>query len=217
MGVLDTLSSAMYGDRHAKVNDLLSDISLNNRFSIRLSNPVGLTGLFDIEKDSFRADMANIPNSTIDVDTLMYSGKQRDVAKFRKNDTLNVTFIDNSKGVLRKKFFVWQRYIFDKSYGKLAYYKEYIANELQINIHGFESLSDFSTIHFEEVYPSIVGDIQYVRGEAEMVKFQVSFTFKDMYYSETKTSADYDGLNTFNIIKKISDVGSSLSSAFKFN
>lgn len=196
MGILDTISSAIYGDNSSKMNDLLSNISLNNRFRVMISNPVGISSLFDIEKDSFMVNSINIPSSTIDAYESTYSGIRKNIAQFRQFDNITIEFLDTNKGELRKKFEKWHNYIHDVSSGKLKYYNDYIASTLQLNILSFKSDKNYNSVIFYEVWPVNVSEVLYSRnGNSELVKFSVSFTFKKIVYSSTSQTDENDVLN----------------------
>lgn len=213
MGIMDTFSGAMYGDRHANMAELLSDISLTNRFGIRLSSPNSLPTLFDIEKDSFRCKAVALPSTSIEVADVNYYGINKKMASQKIFDTINLTFIDSDGGALRTKFHVWQALIFDKSVGKLNFYNDYIANSLEVYITSFKSTKSFSKVIFTEIYPVLISDVSYDRSATnQLVEFQVSFAYRHYYY---KDLADTSSKNDLNIFNKISDTVTDVVSSVK--
>jgi hypothetical protein len=213
MGILDTLSGAMYGDRNANMTELLSDISLSNRFGIRLSSPNGNTTLFDIEKDSFRCKGVSIPSVTIETTDLNYYGINRKVATGKTFDTINLELIDADGGKLREKFHEWQSIIFNKATGKLGFYSDYIATNLEVYVMSFKNVKSYTKIVFTEVYPILISDIKYDRSSTnQLVEFQVSFAYRHFYYADL---ADTSSKNDLNIFSKITETAENVVSSVK--
>jgi len=207
MGIMDTISGAIYGGRHAAANELLSNISFADRFTATISSPVSIPTLFESSgKDSYRIMDIEIPDSTIEVEATTYGGIFKNIAANKKQDSINVTFIDSNQGELRYKFFKWQKAIFDADTGRLGYYNEYISNNIQLNIHSMQDLNNYSTVYFTEAYPITVGGVQYNRTTPGPVTFKVAFTFKRVYYSFTSQNREETGV--LSLIKKIKSIGS---------
>lgn len=183
--ILGTLSSAMYGTRHADMDDLMSTLQLANRFEVRMQNPQGLQ-LFDTKKDSFRIKDFNIPSTKIETETRNYNGTFHNVPKSKTYDTINVTFYEEQMNQLRRKFFAWQEYIFSKKTGKIQFYRNYTSS-FQLKVFGTENTESYGSIYFYEIFPDNIDDITYDRDETgKVMTFKVSFSFAEMSFMDPK-------------------------------
>jgi len=180
---LDSLSGSDFGTRNSRMQVLLNDLQLLNRFECLLISPNNKSDLFDIREDSFRCKSVQMPSSKIDVSAVNYDGKVKNVATGKTYDEMIVTFYDSNMGKFRQKFNIWHNLIFNKDTGKLGYYDEYVAEWFAVKIMDFEDDTKCSNVYFQQIFPTSVGDIQYNRDSSNIVaEFSVSFSYRNIYF-----------------------------------
>lgn len=151
------------------------------RYFRNKNNKFDISKIFEMVQRLFCQNLT-IPGVNLEINIDYVYGVPRHVITGRRFDPIQITFFNDSQGILRRFFFLWMMLIEQNDLNGYRFFPNEIKTRLRIeHFEAFVKGSGYSII-IDGAFPSSISDVQLDHAMGDLSKFTVTFDYNQYYY-----------------------------------
>ena len=174
-------------------------LARQNRFTVNLAIPKGMPNLYkEFNIVHLFCEQATLPGIAMVTQPIRTYGETREMVSDRTFENITLTFLVDTKMLVKKLFDEWTSIIINPATRLAGYYDQY-ATTMNIMIQDTENSNTYEC-ELREVYPKSVQAISLDNNSKDVMKLAVTFAYKNHFNRNWATSSS-DAFSNQNIEK----------------
>lgn len=163
------------------LTDFISEIKKDglarqNRFTVLLTPPASMTTWQSTPLVQLFCEQAVLPGVSYSSQPVKSYGENREVVYDKNFEDVTLTFLVDRRMMVKAFFDEWSNRIIDPITRLAGFYNDYAKN-IEIRVQDTENNEVYATMLYE-AYPKTVGVVQLDNNSKDVMKLQVTFTYK---------------------------------------
>lgn len=168
-------------------------LARQNRFTVNLSIPSGMPNMYkEFNIVHLFCEQATLPGVALVTQPIRTYGENREMVSDRTFENITLTFLVDSKMLVKKLFDEWMSIIIDPRTRLAGYYDQY-ATTMNIMIQDTESNNTYEC-ELREAYPKIIQAVTLDNNSKDVMKLAVTFTYKN-HFNRNWATSDFNNEN----------------------
>jgi hypothetical protein len=165
-----------------KISDMVAKmtggLARTNRYSVILSVPISGDNLAPLQDLMLYCDQVQLPGLSVQTSPNRIYGEVRETPYEFNYEPINLSFYVDSSMNIKYIFDQWIQSIQNGDSRTFKYYNEYICPQMHILVQDVAEKSKYQVTLYE-VYPKSVSPVQMDYASKDVMKLNVSFTYKN--------------------------------------
>ena len=155
-------------------------LARQNRFTVELSIPSGMPNLYkEFDIVHLFCEQATLPGITAVTQPIRTYGEIREMVSDRTFENITLTFLVDSKMLVKKVFDEWMSIVINPSTRLAGYYDQY-ATTMFIRVQDTQNRDTYVSV-LNEAYPKSVQAISLDNNSKDVMRLAVTFAYKNHY------------------------------------
>lgn len=164
------------------LTDFISEVKKDglarqNRFTVTITPPISMSNLGDsTQLAQLFCEQASLPSVSYASQPVKTFGENREVVYDRNYEDITLSFLVDRKMMVKAYFDEWSNAVIDPISRVAGFYEDY-AKDIVISVQDTEDNNVYTTVLYE-AYPKTIGAVQLDHNSKDIMKLQVTFTYK---------------------------------------